>query len=564
MAWLVKRKRLVAVLIVLGLCGYGMQRLMAGNGRPQKPKLVKVKRKDLIAKVTETGVVQPVTKVEIKSKVGGKIIKLPIEEGQEVKAGDLIAQLDVDELLPQVQQVEAQLRSADARVEGARVAVDYQRVQTSSGLEQDDATLKTAIARRNQSQVELGMQRKVADASLREAISGQAAAKAQLDQLLAGSRPQEVQQAEQAVASARARCVEAEKDLNRKRALEKKGYLPQAQVDSAEATMSVVQADLESAQKRLSMVKEGPRKEEIAAAQAALRQRDAGVETAQANLDQVRVSQEALSQAVLSIAHARAGLAATRNGRRQETIRKTDLAQAVAEAARLRSQLAELRARLSYATVRTPVSGTVIRRDIEPGELITSGVSSFNNGMTICTVAELRHMEVRALVNEVDVARVKVGHSVEVKVDSVPNRTFHGTVTSVSPGSSTQSQTQTGADAGVVKFLVKIAVENPERLLRPGMTASCGILVGKRKSVFTLPLDALRERGADGLVDVYVGGKVPPADPKKAFKEQVVHMGLKTATDVEVLGLKEGTEVRADKRTYTDRKKIDVSRGPDR
>lgn len=556
-----KRKWVWVTLMVLGL-GLGSWRyLLARNGKPKDVKLVAVKRMTLVSRVSETGVIQPITKVDVKSKVGGKIIQLPIEEGQDVRQGDLIAQLDVDELLPQVQQVEAQLRAAEARVEASKVSVDYQRVQTSASLSEGAASLETAEARRAQSQVELDMQRRVADAALREAISSRDAAAAQLAELKAGARPQEVEQAQQAVASAAARALEAERDLNRKVTLERKGYIPKAQVDAAQAAADVAQAELESARKRLSLTREGPRREEIDAAEAVMKQREAAVQTATANLNRVQVSQEALRQAIAGVAQAQATLASSRNGRRQEVIRRRELEQAVAEAARIRSQLRELRARLSYATVTAPVSGTVIRRTIEPGELITSGISAFNSGMTICTVADLRRMLVLAMINEVDVAKVRVGQAAEVHVDGVPNHTFRGRVVSVAPASTVAEGQQSGGSS-VVKFAVKIQVENPERLLRPGMTATCSILTQSKRSVLALPLDALRERGPLGLVDVYQGEATGPRNGQPQFKEKTVRLGLKTATHAEVLGLAEGTRVRADKRKYVERKKIDVSSGP--
>lgn len=574
--YFLKRWRLIAALFVL--TGAGTAVWVRSHGAKAAPvsKTVAVTVRDLTVKVTETGIIQPVVKVDVKSKVGGKILKLAVREGDEVKAGDLIAILDRDELQARYDQALAQLQAAQARAQGARVGWELQKKETVTSVQQAEANLAAARARLAAARKALSMQKQISAAALQQAKANLAAAEARLAELRAGSRQQEIEQAEENLRQARYSEAEAKRQYDRKLVLFEKGFVSQSDVDAARTQWEIAKSRTQAAQKQLDLVKAGPREEEIKAAEAQVALQKAALEAAEAELAQCEIRAEEERQALAAVRQAEAALASAKAAALQERIRSSDLNQARASVSQLRSTVKELESQLSYTIVRSPASGTVIRRYIEEGELITSGVSSFTSGMTICTVADLREMLVVPEINEVDVAKVRVGQPVEVRVDAVPGRVFRGVVAAIAPASTTALDPNVSAAQGtVVKFKVKVRLPNPDRLLRPGMSANVSIITAKKSRCTCLPIDAVGEKRGRKVVDVLVSEKsttnspslwalifrLKPKTTQQKFREQVVKTGLETETLVEVFGLRPGTRVRADKRYIVERKTIQI-KGP--
>ncbi len=139
---------------------------------------------------------------------------------------------------------------------------------------------------------------------------------------------------------------------------------------------------------------------------------------------------------------------------------------------------------LQEATVRAPVAGTVIEKDVALGQVIASGTGSFGGGTTILKMADLTKVRVRALVNETDIGKVKPGQTGTVTVDAFPDRPFVGTVEKIEPQATIQQS--------VTMFPVLISIDNTSRLLMPGMNGEVSIEVERRDNVLAVPNDAVR------------------------------------------------------------------------
>src|SRR6185436_8611592 len=87
----------------------------------------------------------------------------------------------------------------------------------------------------------------------------------------------------------------------------------------------------------------------------------------------------------------------------------------------------------SRVNIVSPMDGFVIKKNVEVGQTVTSGMSSFNEGTVIYTVADLHSMLIKASINEVDIGRVRLNMPVGISVDAFPYRRFEGTVTHISP-----------------------------------------------------------------------------------------------------------------------------------
>lgn len=206
--------------------------------------------------------------------------------------------------------------------------------------------------------------------------------------------------------------------------------------------------------------------------------------------------------------------------------------------------------------VTAPMAGIVIARPVEIGETITSGVSSFNAGTVLYTIADLSTMLIKVDVNEVDIGRISTGQPVTIRLDAFPFQRFAGTVSFISPAARTIEK--------VKVFLVEIRPEEQRPEFRPGMTANVTIEGERRNGVLTVPTESVFTRDEAQVVFVLPADFASriPEDEKKAargrridvspfwkdvFEMRTVRVGLASSDRVEILeGLKEGEKVALD------------------
>jgi HlyD family secretion protein len=145
--------------------------------------------------------------------------------------------------------------------------------------------------------------------------------------------------------------------------------------------------------------------------------------------------------------------------------------------------LARAKQNLSYATIYAPVSGTVIERNVDVGQTVAA---SFSAPQLFLIADDLRRMQILATVDESDIGRVHEGQSVRFRVSAYPDRTFDGKVRQV--------RLQSTLVENVVNYTVVIDVDNPDRLLLPGMTATVDFFVQTATNVLKIQNSALRFR----------------------------------------------------------------------
>lgn len=161
-----------------------------------------------------------------------------------------------------------------------------------------------------------------------------------------------------------------------------------------------------------------------------------------------------------------------------------DYANAKAAVVRAEVALENAKIRLEDTDVRAPISGTVIEKSVERGQVISSPTSDVGGGTVLLRMADLNLVQVRTLVDETDIGKIQRGLRATVTVDAFPNRPFEGSVLKIEPLATTQQN--------VTMFPVLVRIENREGLLRPGMNAEVEIHVGRRDSVLAIPNAALR------------------------------------------------------------------------
>jgi HlyD family secretion protein len=164
----------------------------------------------------------------------------------------------------------------------------------------------------------------------------------------------------------------------------------------------------------------------------------------------------------------------------------TQLEYANAKADVVRAQVAVENARITLddTDVRAPITGTIIEKLVETGQVISSPMKDFGGGTSLMKMANLTTVQVRALVDETDVGKIEPGRPVTVRVTAYPNQPFPGEVHKIEP--------QAQEEQSVTTFAVLIRLPNAAGLLRPGMNADVEIGVADRRDVLAVPTVALR------------------------------------------------------------------------
>ena len=346
------------------------------------------------------------TEVNIAFKTPGKLVELGVKEGDRVKAGDVIGRLDTAQIESQRRMAEAMIQGAESRIAQLRTGIQFQEQNLAGMTDQREAEV--------------------------------AATKAQLDELLAGARTQEKEQARAAMSQAEAEASRAASDWQRAQTLFASEDISAADRDRAKAAFEATQAALRRARQQLALVEEGPRQETIHAAKA-----------------QMQRAQAALRAT-------KAGSLETDRLRQEQNARLADLEQARANLALVETQLAD-------SVVRSPVDGVVLVKAAEVGEVLAAGT-------TIATIADLAHPWLRGYVGEIYQGRVRIGSRVEVKTDSFPDRVFEGRLSFLSSEAEfTPKQIQTQEERVKLVYRVKIDLENPDGALKSNMPADAYI-----------------------------------------------------------------------------------------
>jgi len=355
------------------------------------------------------------------------------------------------------------------------------------------------------------------------------------------------QQAEAELQTAEANLENARRNLERKRSLYEKGFVSKQELDSAEATyqsalaqvkraqaaleqvkldekqsLAAAQAryeaalqEVKAAQERLNLLRKS-RQEDIAAAQAQVERAKAMLKSAVASEDQALDTAQTRYQAALAqlkalktarpedlkaaeaqVNRARVALKAAEARLKEKERFAEEVKAAWAQVQRLREQLANLQTQLRDTVITAPISGVVIRKSVEVGELVASAISGFAQGTELVTIADLSQLVVRVRLNEVDVARVYVGQPAEIRVDAVPEKVFKGTVSKIAPAALDRLLARSinpAANQGEVAwFDVEIKLHETHPDMKLGMSANVDIVAKKIARTLTIPLDAIVE-----------------------------------------------------------------------
>jgi HlyD family secretion protein len=397
---------IVGVLVVLG--GYWVfGSLFAVDKTIPPEKLAKVEQGSIAKSVVATGKIEPLSRVEIKSKASGIIKYLYVNAGDTVREGQLLVELDKETLEAQLKEAKAFLNSAESKLQEMR---------------SQDKTLR---------------------ANLRKA------------QLEAESKDYEFTVAE----------------YRRYLELQGQGLISKSDFDSVEQKMKAAEVNHKALQAAV-MVKE-----------AEIEQNDRAINTFRSQVVQAQAQAEQAEE------------------------------------------------NFKYASIRSPINGVVLSREVEVGDAVSSILQLGSNATLIMTLGDVQELYVKGKVDETDIGLVKVGQPVRVTVDAYKNRAFQGKVFRIAPMGVEKDN--------VTRFEVRVSIMNDLDLLKVNMSANAEIVLEEHHNVLVIPESSLiyNEKRETSL-------EVPDASAKTGRRQVAVKTGLSNGARTELLsGLKLGDKV---------------------
>jgi HlyD family secretion protein len=379
------------ILSGLGVTGFVVMSRPATEIDPSR--LATVERGDIARSVVATGRIEPITKVEIKSKANGIIKELKVEVGDLVTPGQTLAELDKEDLAARVREAKAALIGAESNLKAAEAEVARNKVEAEGP--------DVPFTRRN---------------------------------------------------------------FERAEKLLKDGVLPQQSYDDTRSAYELA------------------------------------------------VNRQNVARAQGSVIEAK-------------------VAQARAAVAQAQAAVDRSEEELNYTTIRSPISGMVLSRDLEIGSPVSSILNMGAAATLVMVLGDISQVYVRGKVDEADIGVVNLHQPSRIKVETFKDKVFDGKVTQISP---------LGVDKdNVVTFEVKVSINNPGALLRANMTANAEIVLEEHKGALLLPESAvIYDNQRNASVEIPAPGQVKGRESKR------VKIGISNGSKTEVIeGLSEKQQV---------------------
>jgi len=409
------------------------------------------------------------TEISVAADTAGRIKTVLVDEGDAVKAGQELVQFDDAILQAQRQQAEASLSAAQANQAAAQASLAAAQAnldQVKAGarsqeLEAEQQAVLAAQGRVTTAEGQLAQTR----GALKSAQAARDQAAAAFANLKQGARPEQIEAASVAYQQAQAAVNVAQANYDKIASRADAGRLPQS-LALQQATLA-----LEAAKSNYEGILSGATTPQLDQARAAVNQAQAGILQASAVVSQ---TESAVITAKAGLAAEQARLDMMQAGARPEQVKAAE-AQVAATQAQIEAAAGQVAAakaainlldtQIGRLTIKAPADGVVFSRAVEPGEVALPGG-------TLAVLADLGNLSVTVYLPESRYGEVKLGDVASVTVDSFPGQVFRGTVQHIADQAEfTPRNVQTPVGRRTTVFAVKLAVENPESKLKPGMPA---------------------------------------------------------------------------------------------
>ena len=482
------------------------------TGTSAKPvEVIEAKQGEIRSELNLSGTVNAKAKVTIFPRVAGQIINLPVEVGQKVTKGDLLAVVEYEELELNLRQAKASYRAAKAVYQQAqqlaKTQVESQVVQAQAGLSAAEISLQQV---RDLSETRTKSQ-------IQQAEAGLASLRANLEKIKRGAREEDHKQAEASVNQAKANLISAENNSERMQQLFQDGAISLQSFENAETQLDISKAQYQMTLEQQKLIKKGAQEEDIEAMEAQVQQAKAALDLARAS-SETKSWEKDIALAESQIEAAKAGFKTAQLaldiGSWEVEIISTETRMIQAQTA-----LDLAKKRLDDASIRASISGVISARNLDLGGMAASTTPVFE-------IVEMDQVKVIVNVIESDLNKIELGRQVTIEVDAL-SEAVEGQISQISPT----------LDLASRSVKVEIRVDNRNVQLKPGMFAKVRIPVDVRENVVLIPRSALIESGEDGAASVFT------VDAANKGQRRLVQLGLIQNDVVEVGGIKVGEKV---------------------
>ena len=490
---------IISVLVLVAVVAIGATKIFGKKDKEDNPDEKKevVRRGEFIVKVRESGNLEPLISVEVRSNVEGEIETLYIKEGDVVEREQALLKIDDEQVLEQKKQAEANRDARRAQLEQATLRIGMTEKQQESAITQ--AQNAVTVAKAALESLEADTRQRITEAETQISTTKNALQQDEISLRQSKIGHQQaaltLERTQMAEKSAKVTSETAESELKRNQELFEKKLVSKRVLEEAATARANALSQYETAQKDVeSQIKAVESQQQtIDASKEALESRRATLRLHEENLVTIKESQEAQrKQRAAELENAKTQLQQileTTDEEKQLTVHEEVGAKATLLEAQ--STLKAQEERVEWATVIAPMSGTVTRLNVEEGEIVTSGRSAFSQGPAVLTIADLSRMVVKTRINEVDIAKIALDQRVEIRVDAYRDKVFEGRVSEIAPSAYTPDQRTGQQGDGTITFEVIIEVVGSPAELLPGMSADVDIIVMEDNNVLQLPIDSV-------------------------------------------------------------------------
>ena len=438
-----------AVLLVVAAVAVGRIVLTNSEGRDGAEmlavKTAAVERGDIAVIIDATGTIKPLNIVEVSSKASGKILDLRVDAGDYVEKDEIIAVIETTYVQISLDQAQADLRTAQARLQQAEIDFELQKVQSAIQIRQAEESLSEARQRLVQLKEAIRLEKTANARGILDAENSLNISRIRYKLLTSG----EVRDENRSRAQASLNQEIANLDLvisehKRNQTLYEKELISQAALETSHAQLKSAEARHQSAIENLRLVEKPATEAELELGQADIRKAEFNLEIANERVE-AEVSRDMdIELQNQRIVQAEESLKLAESNKKQIERKQRDLETARSSVKRSETQLELRQIEYDDTIIKAPISGTVLEKLVEEGQVITSRLSSLSSseGQALVTMADLDTVYVVTEVDETDIGKVEIGQPVTITVEAYPDTPFQGEVLKIAPlGQSIQNVT---------------------------------------------------------------------------------------------------------------------------
>lgn len=390
------------------------------------------------------------TTYDLAFEIPGKIVKYYVKEGQKVKQGDLLVKIDQDTLLAQLKQMQANLGAARANLANLKAGARPQEIQ------QARSQLENAVAEYTK------LRNGPKPQEIQQARSAMLAAQQQFDMYTNGYRKEDIESAYNQMLGEKSNLENAEKNYQRYKNLFKDEAVAAKDLDYQKNTYQVAKSRYDTSMENYRKLRSGFRPEET---QTAYQQYQATKATYDNLASGTRF--EDLNKGEANVKYWKEQVDLLLAGPRPDEVKAAEKKVKEAEAA-----VDIIKVQLKNSKIFAPVDAVVISNNFEETEMVGSGVP-------VVTIADLEHPWIYIFIPEDQVNKYKLGDKAKISMDSFPDRKFDGSISRIYEKSEfTPKFIQTQRERVTLVYRVKVAVENPDLIIKPGIPADVEIMTG--------------------------------------------------------------------------------------